>query len=147
MQKQGKRNLQTDGWWTIMKKVLKIVRDRMKSNEINYHFQRYKTSVPQYPYFIGEILPVTPTTEDGMKEYTLVLQGFNRETEKSDGTLFGLLEESDKIEKLFPSVEGFRTVIDNQAIAVFFCSCQPIESGESQLQKIEIQMTIKTWKG
>lgn len=124
-----------------MDKMLQVILQKMKDSKVNYHFQQYKTQKPVYPYFIGELLPVQTFSEDGMKEYTMILDGFNR------GTMYDLLKESEKIETAFPMVEGFTTVVDNQAITVFFASCQPVDSGDEQLQKVEIQLTIKTWKG
>ena len=130
-----------------MKKVLKYLNDELRAISIDYHFQKNKKSKPTYPYFVGDLLPVIPTTEDGMKEYTFLLDGFNRKTTLNNGTLFELLEVAESIENRFPSVEGNTALLNGQAIAVFFCSCQPVESGEDGLQKVTIEMTIKTWKG
>ncbi len=130
-----------------MKKVLKFIAGEMKKAPVDYHFLKNKKSKPTYPYFVGELLPVDPTTEDGMKEFTLVLDGFNRKTATNEGTLFQLLEEAEKIEEHFPSVEGLTAIVENQAIAVFYCSCEPVDSGDEQLQKVQVNLTVKTWKG
>jgi len=130
-----------------MKKVLKFISGEMKKAPVDYHFLKNKKSKPTYPYFVGELLPVDPTTEDGMKEFTLVLDGFNRKTATNEGTLFQLLEEAEKIEEHFPSVEGLTAIVENQAIAVFYCSCEPVDSGDEQLQKVQVNLTVKTWKG
>lgn len=130
-----------------MKKVLKFIAGEMKKTPVDYHFLKNKKSKPTYPYFVGELLPVDPTTEDGMKEFTLVLDGFNRKTATNEGTLFQLLEEAEKIEEHFPSVEGLTAIVEDQAIAVFYCSCEPVDSGDEQLQKVQVNLTVKTWKG
>lgn len=130
-----------------MKKVLKFIADEMKTAGVDYHFQQNKKSKPTYPYFVGEILPVNPTTEDGMKEFSLVLDGFNRMAASNTGTLLELLDASDLIESHFPIVEGLTTIIDNQAIAIYYNGCQPMDSGDEQLTKVQITLTIKTWKG
>jgi hypothetical protein len=44
-------------------------------------------------------------------------------------------------------VEGLTAVVRNQAIAVYYSSCQPIDSGDEQLTKVQINLAIKTWKG
>lgn len=124
-----------------MKKALKYVLAEMKSAGINYHFQKYKTNEPVYPYFVGELLPVIPINEDGIKEYTLSLMGFHR------GSLIELLEEVDKIEEIFPCIGGSRTVIDNESVAVFFDTCQPIDSMMEGVEKVLVNLTIKTLKG
>ncbi|NBJ93205.1 hypothetical protein [Parablautia muri] len=130
-----------------MKQVLKLIASEMKKAGIDYHFMKNKKRKRTYPYFVGELLPADPTTEDGKKEFTLVLDGFNRESETTDGTLFELLEEAEKIEKHFPSVDGLTALVKNQAIAVYFLGCQPVESGDEQLEKVQVNLSIKTWKG
>lgn len=123
-----------------MKKVLKHVASEMKAAQINYHFQKYKTANPVYPYFVGELLPVIPVNEDGIKEYTLSLQGFHR------GSIVELLEEVDKIEEHFPAW-GNSTVIDEQSVTIFFDTCQVLDSMVEGLEKVSVNLTIKTLKG
>lgn len=130
-----------------MKQILKLIADEMKSAGIDYHFQVNKKSPPTYPYHVGELIPVNPDTEDGKQEYTLVLDGFNRKSKNSDGTLFELLEDAEKIEERFPKVGGFTALRGNQAIAIYYLSCQPVESGDEQLQKVQTLLQIKSWKG
>ena len=130
-----------------MKQILKLIADEMKSAGIDYHFQVNKKSPPTYPYHVGELIPVNPDTEDGKQEYTLVLDGFNRKSKTSDGTLFELLEDAEKIEERFPKVGAFTALRGNQAIAIYYLSCQPVESGDEQLQKVQTLLQIKSWKG
>lgn len=130
-----------------MKKILNVIKTEMKSAGIDYHFQENKKSPPSYPYFVGELIPVVTGSEDGMKEYTIILNGFNRKTANNSGDLLELLDAADVIETHFPVVGGFRTVINNQAIVIHFANFQPIDSGDEQLNKIEITLQIKTWKG
>lgn len=130
-----------------MKKILGFINTEMKQAGIEYHFQKNKKPKPVYPYFVGELVPVEPASEDGKKEFTLVLDGFTRETPSNEGTLMELLLEAEKIEGHFPQVEGLTVLSGNQAIAVFYCSCQPVESGDAQLQKVQVNLTVKTWKG
>lgn len=130
-----------------MKQVLKLIASEMKKANIDYHFMKNKKRKITYPYFVGELLPTEPTTEDGKKEFTLVLDGFNRKSETTEGTLFELLEEAEKIEDHFPQVEGLTAIVKNQAIAVYFSNCQPVDSGDEQLEKVQVNLSIKTWKG
>lgn len=130
-----------------MKVALKFIADQMKAAGVDYHFQQNKKSKPVYPYFVGDLFPVNPTTEDGLKEYSLVLAGFNRKTTDNAGTLIELLDAADLIENQFPVVEGKTAMLGNEAVAVFFNGCQPMDSGDEQLQKVQITLTIKTWKG
>ena len=130
-----------------MKQVLKLVASEMKKADVDYHFMKNKKKKITYPYFVGELLPTEPTTEDGKKEFTLVLDGFNRKSETTEGTLLELLEEAEKIEDHFPQVEGLTAIVKNQAIAVYFSSCQSVDSGSEQLEKVQVNLMIKTWKG
>lgn len=130
-----------------MKQVLKLIASEMKKANVDYHFMKNKKKRITYPYFVGELLPTESTTEDGKKEFTLVLDGFNRKSETTEGTLFELLEEAEKIENHFPQVEGLTAIVKNQAIAVYFSSCQSVDSGDEQLEKVQVNLSIKTWKG
>lgn len=130
-----------------MKQVLKLVNSEMRNAGIDYHFLRNRKKKTTYPYFVGELLPGIPASEDGEQEYTLILDGFNRESDTTEGTLYELLEEVEKIEEHFPQIIGLLTKVDQQNIAVYFTSCQPVDSGEEQLTKIQVNLTIKTWKG
>jgi len=130
-----------------MKQVLKLIASEMKKADIDYHFMKNKKKKITYPYFVGELLPTEPATEDGKKEFTLVLDGFNRKSETTEGTLFELLEEAEKIEDHFPQIEGLTAIVKNQAIVVYFSSCQSIDSGDEQLERVQVNLSIKTWKG
>jgi hypothetical protein len=130
-----------------MKEVLKLITSKMQESGLDYHFMKNKKRKVTYPYWVGELLPTDPNTEDGRKEFTFILTGFNRASDTTEGTLFELLEEAEKIEERFPQVEGLTAVVRNQAIAVYYSSCQPIDAGDEQLTKVQINLAIKTWKG
>lgn len=130
-----------------MKQVLKLIASEMKNANIDYHFMKNRKKRITYPYFVGELLPTEATTEDGKKEFTLVLDGFNRKSETTEGTLLELLEEAEKIEDHFPQVGGLTAIVKNQAIAVYFSGCQSVDSGDEQLEKVQVNLSIKTWKG
>lgn len=130
-----------------MKKVLEFIAGEMKKAGVEYHFEKNGKPKPAYPYYVGELVPTEPVNEDGMQQYSLILDGFTRKTESSSGTLFELLEDAEKIERHFPQVGGITAVLGNQAIAVFYCSCQPVDSGEEQLKKVQVILDVKTWKG
>lgn len=130
-----------------MKEILKLIASEMKKAGVDYHFMKNKKKKATYPYFVGELFPTEPVTEDGKKEFTLVLDGFNRKSEATEGTLLELLEAAEKIEECFPRVEGMTALVKNQAIAVYFSSCQAVDSGDEQLEKVQVNLMIKTWKG
>ena len=58
-----------------------------------------------------------------------------------------LIEVQEKIKKAFPSIGGKTAVLDDgSGIAVFYDTALPIPTGEAELKKIEIYLTIKLWK-
>ena len=82
-----------------MKTILKFINSEMKKAGIDYHFQVNRSRKTAYPYFVGELIPVTSLEEDGIKEFALVLEGFTRQTVSSKGTLLELIEEGEKIDE------------------------------------------------
>ncbi len=124
-----------------MKKMLKWLANELNEAGIEYHLNRNGKSKPTYPYFVGELFPVDPVSESGMQEYSLLLDGFTR------STLTELLECAEQIEERFPRVEGNTAILENnQAVAAYFSGCQPVETGEEQLKRVTVTITIKTWK-
>lgn len=130
-----------------MKTVLGFINSEMERAGIEYHLLENRKPEVTYPYFVGELIPADPAAEDGMQEFTLILDGFNRKSSRTEGTILELLEEAEKIEEHFPPVEGRTAALGNQAVAVFYCGCQMGETGDEQLQKVQINLTVKTWKG
>lgn len=124
-----------------MENVLAYINTMLTEAGINYHFLEYKTNKVVYPYHVGTLLPTEPYTEDGHREYTLVLDSFNR------GSMLDLLKDIETIENTFPSVEGVQTVVNDEFIAVFFATSQPIDTDDEGLQRMETNIRIKTWKG
>lgn len=119
---------------------LKFIDKEMDALSVPYEFGEW-TSKKRYPYFVGEILPEPPTSEDGAEETILILNGWNR------GSLIDLEKFISKIKKHFHPIYGLRGETDSGTIAVFFETARPIPTGEAELKKIEINLKIKEWKG
>lgn len=119
--------------------ALKIISDSMQSLGINYEFGVW-TSEAAYPYFVGEYQETPSLNEDGMQETTFILTGFAR------GKWLELEEEKKKIENYFPKVEGKTVIADNgSAVAVFYGSSLVIPTGDAELKKIQVNLSIKEW--
>ena len=118
---------------------LKFISDTLESAGINYEFGEY-TSELQYPYFVGEYAETDVENEDGMQETTFILSGFSRDT-------WLTLEKAKKtIKKLFPQIEGKTAILESgSGIAVFFARSNNIPTGDYQLKRLEINLTIKEW--
>ena len=119
--------------------ALKIISDSMQSLGINYEFGVW-TSKKVYPYWVGEYQETPSLNEDGMQETTFILTGFAR------GKWLELEEEKEKIENYFPKVEGKTVIADNgSAVAVFYGNSLVIPTGDAELKKIQVNLSIKEW--
>lgn len=112
----------------------------MASLGLEYEFCEYTGRPMKYPYFVGEYTETEPTTEDGLQESTVLLNGFSRST-------WAVLEDAkEKIENLFNRVSG-KTVIadDGAAVAIFYAGAQIIPTGDAELKRIQITLSVKEW--
>lgn len=120
---------------------LKFISEQMALIEVPYEFGEWTSEITG-PYFVGE----KPSgenypAEDGSVETTIFVTGFHR------GKLVDLMKIADKIRKHFNPVYGLRSKTDSGSIAVFFDCSFPIPTGEADLKKLQINLTIKEWKG
>ena len=120
--------------------ALNFINEQMSILAVPYEFGEWTQDI-QYPYFVGEITEDEPMTEDGAETSTLILTGFHR------GKRIVLEEIKQKIKKHFSTIYGLRASTDSGAIAVFYGGAFFIPSGEADLQKIQINLKIKQWKG
>ena len=119
---------------------LKFVKEQMDILAIPYEFMQWSSEI-KYPYWVGEYSETPTLTEDGYEESTFILTGTTR------GTWSELEEDKEKIKKHFPSNGGLRSSTDSGSIAVFFSGSLPVPTGEADLKRIQINLTIKEWKG
>lgn len=119
--------------------TLGIISNAMESLGINYNFMEWKGEVV-YPYFVGEYQEIESINEDGMQESQFILTGFTR------GTWLELEEAKEKIENHFNKVGGKTAIADNgSAVAIFYANSLVIPTGDAELKKIQINLTIKEW--
>lgn len=124
----------------MSKAVLKVVSEGMAAIRLNYQFQEW-ASVPAYPYFIGEYQEFEPPNEDGMQETSFILTGFTR------GSRLELETAREKIEKKFNPIAGYRAATGQGSVAaVFYASAFPVQTGDAELKKLQINLLIKEWK-
>ena len=123
----------------MSKEALKIISDAMDSLGLNYAFMEW-TDKPAYPYFIGEYQEIESMNEDGMQEAQFILTGFSRET------WVALEDAKEKIASLFNKVGGKTVIADSgSAVAVFYANSLVVPTGDAELKKIQINLTIKEW--
>lgn len=119
--------------------ALTAIKDGMKALGINYEFGTW-TKKPVYPYFTGEYQEVPPSSEDGMQETTFLLTGFTR------GSWLDLEEAKKKIMNHFNKVGGNIVIADDgTAVAIFYDNSLIVPTGDAELKRIQINLSIKEW--
>lgn len=120
--------------------VLSVISNAMSEMDLRYEFMQYTSDI-EYPYFTGEYQEIEPISEDGMQESIFILNGFSRTT------WMALEEAKNKIENYFDKVSG-KTVIaeSGNAVAVFYSNTLPLPTGDAELKRMQINLTVKEWK-
>lgn len=121
--------------------ALAIIAKELDKIGIPYSFMRWNTEA-SYPYWVGEYQETTTENEDGYKEYTMMLTG----TTNADSWL-SLEEQKNTIESHFPPVYGLRTTTENGSVAIFYQHAFPIDTGDANLKRIQVNLLVKEWKG
>lgn len=125
----------------MSKQSLKIISDAMTALRIEYGFGEYSGNPVVYPYFVGEYTETEPFTEDGLQESTFLLTGFSR------GSWLMLEEAKEKIENYFNKVGGKTVIASNgNAVAIFYGNSLIVPTGNAELKRIQINLSIKEWK-
>ena len=120
--------------------ALNIISESLESIGINYEFGEWKSKIV-YPYFVGEYQETPTLNEDGLQETTFILTGFSR------GSWLQLEQAKENIEKHFNKVGGKTVIADSgSAVAIFYENSLVIPTGDAELKKIQINLTIKEWK-
>ena len=108
---------------------------------IPYEFMQWTGKV-KYPYWVGEYTEVIPVQEDGLQESTFILTGTTK------GSWLELEKAKDKIQNKFPSIDGHGTTLDDgSGVVIFFSNSFPVPTGQDDLKRMQINLSIKQWKG
>lgn len=125
----------------MAKNVLKIVSDAMSTLGIEYGLVTYDKDPIVYPYFVGQYTEQEPLTEDGLRTGVLKLDGWNR------GTLLTLENARERIEQTFDPISGLvATLDDGSVVAIFYAGSLNVPTGDAELKRIQINLSIKEWK-
>ncbi len=125
----------------MSKVALKIIYDAMRSLGLNYDFPEWDGH-PVYPYFAGEYSETPSLNEDGMQETSFLLNGFAKGKE----AWLELENAKEKIAAYFGKVGGQTVIADNgSAVAVFYSHSLVVPTGDAELKRIEVNLTIKEW--
>lgn len=119
--------------------VLKFISDTLTDGGINYEFGEWTSETVPSPYWVGEYEEIEPETEDGLQETSFLLTGTGR------NTWFELEVARQKIEKLFSKTTGKTAILDESGVAIFYDRALIVPTGDAELKRIEIRLTIKEW--
>lgn len=118
---------------------LEYIKNRLKEAGLNYHLARYYyEGAPVYPYFVGTYKENDATTEDGLQETVFTINGWTR------GFWMDLERAKAKVKALFP-VTGDTAILDGSGLAVSYARSQQLPTGEEELKRIEITLSVKEW--
>ena len=119
--------------------TLEFIKTSLINAGINYEFGEWTSNTVPSPYFVGEYEEIEPETEDGLQEISFLLTGFTR------GTWLELEQAKTTIEKLFSETVGKTAILDNAGVAIFYDRALIVPTGDAELKRIEIRLTIKEW--
>lgn len=125
-----------------MEEVLNFMNSELGTMGIPYEFLEWTQPV-SYPYFIGEYNEFEPILENNEEEKTFILTGFNR----GKDARMQLERMRGLIEKEFDPVNGkIATLNSGSVVAIFYSSSFYVPTGEEELYKIQINLSVKLWK-
>lgn len=126
----------------MTKAGLKFIGDAMEAAGIAYDFMEFTSSIERLEtYWVGEYSEQEPVSEDGCTEQQFILTG----TGKSSWLC--LENEKEKIEELFPAMQGRTAILENgNGIAVFYGNAFHVPTGDGFLKRLQINLVVKEWK-
>lgn len=125
-----------------MEEVLGFINKALEDAGVPYEFLEWTQKV-SYPYFVGEYSEFEPDNESGEEDKSFILTGFYR----GDNARYELEKMRAKIEATFPAIGGKVAALDSgSVVAVFYGNSSYIPTGEEELYKIQINLSIKLWK-
>lgn len=125
----------------MTKGALKLISDGMEALGLEYALGVYAGNPVVYPYFVGEYQETESFTEDGLQESTFLLTGFSRDS------WLTLEDARERIETYFNRISGRTVITDNgSAVAIFYAHSLIVPTGDAELKRIQINLTIKEWK-
>ena len=125
-----------------MEEVLGFINKALEDAGVPYEFLEWTQGVT-YPYFVGEYSEFEPDNESGEEDKSFILTGFYR----GNNARYELEKMRAKIEATFPAIGGKVAALDSgSVVAIFNGNSSYIPTGEEELYKIQINLSIKLWK-
>ena len=117
--------------------ALKFVSDTLDSLGISYQFGEWSTNPVPNPYFVGEYTEPESMTreEDGYQETSFILTG--------TGTSWLTLEQAKAT--IENNISKTAILSNGNGVAIFYGGSLIIPTGDAELKRIQINLTIKEW--
>ena len=119
---------------------LKYLNDCFEELGLPYSFMVWNADLT-FPYFVGEYSEIEPMWEGGLQEGTFLLTG------TTNGSYLELEVIKEMIREYFPDTGRTAILPDGSGIAVCYSNSFPVMTGEQGLNRIQINLSIKQWKG
>ena len=118
--------------------ALKFISEKLERLKIPYAFEEWTANEVPDPYFVGEYNEVESTEreENGYQETTFILTGTGRKW-------LGLEQAKEIIEN---NITETAILLNGNGIAVFYSNSFPVPTGDAELKRIQINLTIKEWR-
>ena len=118
--------------------ALKFISEKLERLKIPYAFEEWTANEVPDPYFVGEYNEVESTEreENGYQETTFILTGTGRKG-------LGLEQAKEIIEN---NITETAILPNGNGIAVFYSNSFPVPTGDAELKRIQINLTIKEWR-
>ena len=120
-----------------MEQLLTFIADKMAAAAIPYEFGEW-TGTVSYPYCVGTLRTDEHRYEDGCTAGTLTVDVWSR------GSKLDAVQTADKIAELF---ENMQEVRDDLLFFVRFAGADTIPTGEMDLFRIEVRLSVSMGKG
>lgn len=117
--------------------ALKYISDTLSDLNIDYEFGGWSTDPVPDPYFVGEYSEPESLTkeEDGFQEIDFILTG-------TGTTWIGLERAKETIEN---NISKTAILPNGNGIAVFYAGSFIVPTGDAELKRIQINLSIKEW--
>lgn len=117
--------------------ALNYISDMLSDLVIDYEFGGWSSDPVPDPYFVGEYSETESLTkeEDGLQEISFILTG-------TGTTWIGLERAKEAIEK---NISKTAILPNGNGIAVFYAGSLIVPTGDAELKRIQINLTIKEW--
>lgn len=117
--------------------ALKYISDELEALDIDYEFGEWSSNPVPDPYFVGEYTEPESLTkeENGFQEITFLLTG--------TGTNWLALEQAKST--IESNISKTAILPNGNGIAVFYAGSMIIPTGDAELKRIQINLSIKEW--